>query len=144
MNGEEQDFFKKTLSPTDVDASLVKYFDELANKKGFVPTHRGDQKSRLKAVTKKLVQTNENETYSMRNKSNLYKKNSSQTIPGKLVTKKQMNSTDEAADAYNNIAKLMWPARKNVPTFFSSKRRFYKKLLNRLTKVGKIRRAVKQ
>lgn len=91
----------------------------------------------------KLLKMNNEQVISIRNRSNYYKRNPSATIPGQLLLQRSKGnpSTDQALD---DLAVKMWLLnQKSLPSFLSSKRRYYKKMLDQLTLSGNVKKAAK-
>lgn len=107
----------------------------------FATIAKGQRVSNVTAEEAKaeLLRLDSKQTRANKKGSNVYKKNSSTTIPGLLVDLKGSNE-----EAYNDIAVAMWNKnRKNLPAFLSGKRKAYRKLLDQLTIVGKVKKAAK-
>ena len=91
----------------------------------------------------KLLAMNTKQVMSIRSRSNLYKRNPGATIPGQLLL--QRSKGNPAADeALNDLAVKMWLLnQKSLPSFLSSKRRYYKKMLDQLTLSGNVKKAAR-
>ncbi|MGB0429625.1 MAG: hypothetical protein ACPGLV_04065 [Bacteroidia bacterium] len=97
--------------------------------------------SQQKAETK-ILSLNSDQTMSIRRSANLYKRNSGATIPGQLILQRTKSPTSDKA--LNDLAVKMWVLnKKSLPVFLSSKRRYYRKLLDQLTISGSVKRAAK-
>lgn len=94
-------------------------------------------------VESKLLTLNSGQVVSVRRGANLYRINAGVTLPGQLVLQRVKGSatTDEAL---NNLAVKMWLVnRKSLPAFLSSKRKYYRKLLDQLTISGSVKKEAK-
>ncbi len=90
----------------------------------------------------KLLSLNSDQTLMIKRSANLYKKNPGATIPGQLVV--QHSKGNSADKALNDLAVKMWLLnKKSLPAFLSSKRRYYRKLLDQLTIGGSVKKAAK-
>jgi hypothetical protein len=92
----------------------------------------------------KLIAMDRLQTSANKKGTNVYKKMPDTTIPGQLVLQKGSSTDSAAAAAFNSVAVKMWVNnRKNLPSFLSGKRKAYRKLLDQLTIVGKVKKAAK-
>jgi uncharacterized protein YbjQ (UPF0145 family) len=92
----------------------------------------------------KLIAMDRLQTSANRKGTNVYKKMPDTTIPGQLVLQKGSSTDSPATEAFNSVAVKMWVNnRKNLPGFLSGKRKAYRKLLDQLTIVGKVKKAAK-
>jgi hypothetical protein len=95
-------------------------------------------------VESKLLQLNNQEVMRVKNGTNLYKKNPSATIPGQLIAQRNKGNT-ASEKALNDLAVKMWRLnQKSLPSFLSTKRKYYKKLLDELTMAGNVKKASKR
>lgn len=117
MNGTQTDIGELKLAAANREEGLASYFNALANGKGYVPSNQ-DRSDRLAEVAKVVAQINDQETRDHRSGSNLFKHNPDALMVGKLVRvyRSAVQST-EAKEAYYNLAKALWPARKNLRKF---------------------------
>ncbi|MFY0674701.1 MAG: hypothetical protein JXQ87_14980 [Bacteroidia bacterium] len=94
-------------------------------------------------VESKLLELNNQEVMSVKNGSNIYKRNPSSTIPGQLIAQRNKGSV-VTEKALNDLAIKMWRLNeKSLPSFLSTKRKYYQKLLDELTISGNVKKAAK-
>lgn len=142
MNGSILDQAGVELTVDDPELELARYFTQVANGRGLVPAGVS-RENRLSDLRLSLSRINEEETRSMRkNGPNLWKKDPGATMVGKLVELKTSTDQSEAAvKQFDQLAKQLWEARKNLPKFLfikSGKRGAYEGLVKRLSKSGKL------
>lgn len=136
MGDSAADQAEVALSIPNVDAALASYFNVLANGRGFVPVGASTE-SQIDEVRQTIVGNNQAETKNLKKGPNVYKKTPDATIPGMLAKSFEATTQSPASrDAYDVLAKAMWPARKNLKNFlfFGGKKKSYDQLVQRMAK----------
>jgi hypothetical protein len=115
MNDFVMDVREITVRSTSPKEDLIGYFNELANDRGFVPSSisREDQTTK---VMRQIVEADDRETKGNRSvfEKNIYKREPQTTLIGKILSQmKSSAQTQNARNVYDQLAKELWPHRKN-------------------------------
>ena len=129
-----------SIKSNDRDNDLVDYFVELINDRGVVPAGI-TKEGRLEKVRLVLKDLNFAETKRGKKATNDYAKAPQRTIIGKLVAaKKASGRSAEIVKQFDLMARLLYPARKNLNQFlFWGKKVDYDKLLKELSETGNLK-----
>jgi hypothetical protein len=140
MNDHQLDAAQTTITSKNPTGDLMRYYGALVNGKGYVP-REVNQADQLATAKYRILKKNEDEVTDNRKVfgPNPWKNDSSSTIVGMLVDQFRSSSQNESVQAaYDDMAKAMWPARKDFRKviFFwkSGKRKAYEKLVQQLTR----------
>ena len=124
------------LQSNNVTADSIEYFDLLANSKGVVPAGigAGTQTQKMLEVVASLndIETNAN---SGRGGKNMYKKDASSTIVGKIRdTKVKREQTQEAKGHYARLGNILMKAKDKFKSFMgiAPKRKHYTKIVEEI------------
>jgi hypothetical protein len=133
MNGVTMESQGTALSAGQAD--LVKYFNQLANGRGFVPAsvNRDD---RLADVQKQLVAADDAETKAHRSGEDIWRTQPATTVVGMCVAEfKASAQTDASKAAWTRLAQAFWSEQTNLRKFIVNmpKRAHYDALVKQLT-----------
>jgi hypothetical protein len=139
LNGVEVESKTISLKASDREQAIIDYLDGLLGKSALVPSGVSAS-TRLNDITSKILELNSREVRDIKSGRNLYKKNPTQTIPGKLAIKAEASNTQDKKVHYHNMAVNMYKERK-VFGWLSGKKGKMRKLLDRMTINKKVKKA---
>lgn len=130
------------LASTNRDRDLAKYFNQLADGKGFVPS-RVNREDRLADALAMIANINNSETRNHKNLGKVWKRDAGSTMIGKVRDQFiATNQSETARDAYDALAKRLWESRRNLPKFLfikGAKRKAFETLCREIARSGRLR-----